>query len=96
MPCFFRFFIGVFSVSLAAYGEGGGYFQKKAEGGDPEGQYAFAMCCYCGDEGVTKDRAEAVKWLTQAAKQGHAEAQFYLADCYVRGDGGSEESTGSG
>jgi TPR repeat protein len=36
---------------------------------------------------VVEDLAEAVKWWRKAAVQGHAKAQYYLGDCYYKGDG---------
>ena len=37
--------------------------------------------------GVSKDFGKAVYWLTKAAEQGNAEAQFALGVCYVNGEG---------
>ena len=34
-----------------------------------------------------KDEAEAVKWWTLAAQQGHAKAQFFLGVMYAKGEG---------
>jgi TPR repeat protein len=39
------------------------------------------------DVGVSKDSTEAVKWLLQAAEQGHAKAQFELGLLYGMGEG---------
>ncbi len=38
-------------------------------------------------QGVTKDEAEAVKWVRKAADQGHADAQLLLGGMYANGRG---------
>ena len=39
----------------------------------------MGYCCYMGKEAYdSKNYAEAVKWYTKAAEQGHAEAQYSL------------------
>ena len=38
-------------------------------------------------EGVPENKTEAVKWLTLAAEQGDAEAQYWLGFMYDNGDG---------
>ena len=38
-------------------------------------------------EGVTQDYAEALKWFTKAAKQGHALSQIFLGVIYYNGQG---------
>ena len=37
--------------------------------------------------GVEKDPTEAVKWFERAAKKGLAKGKYYLAMCYVKGEG---------
>lgn len=44
-----------------------------AEHGSAEGQCRLGLC-YLKGSGVRKDREEAIKWLSQAAEQGHKEA----------------------
>ena len=44
------------------------------------------MCYYTG-RGVTKSYTKAVEWLTKAANQGDAIAQYYLGQCYQYGRG---------
>jgi TPR repeat protein len=48
-------------------------YRNEAEQGDPGAQYLLGLCYYYG-EGVTKNEAEGIKWIHQAAKQGYAEA----------------------
>ena len=36
---------------------------------------------------MEKDKASAVKWYREAAKQGYARAQVSLGDCYAQGTG---------
>ena len=38
-------------------------------------------------QGVSKDMAEAVRWMRRAAKNGDPNAQFNMAVCYTKGDG---------
>ena len=40
-----------------------------------------------GVRGGVGDRKESVKWYTMAAEQGHVEAQFWLSNCYMQGEG---------
>jgi TPR repeat protein len=42
---------------------------------------------YLLGEGVAKDATEGVKWMSKAAEQGNAEAQYNLGVCYAKGDG---------
>jgi uncharacterized protein len=58
----------------------------KAEKGDAESQYVLGCIYYYGD-GVEKNEAEAVKWITKAAEQGNINAQFALGCCYRDGQG---------
>lgn len=43
--------------------------------------------CYLRGEGVGRDAATAVGWLTRAAELGHERSQLSLAACYARGTG---------
>ena len=40
---------------------------------------------YARGEGCETNKKEAVKWITKAAEKGKAEAQYYLAMCYLDG-----------
>ncbi len=42
---------------------------------------------YHSGDGVTQDYKVAIKWLTPAAEQGHAGAQFNLGIIHYNGDG---------
>jgi len=47
------------------------------------------MCSfYQNGQGVPKDNAKAIKWLTKAAEQGVAVSQFYLGSYYYAGNFG--------
>lgn len=54
-------------------------FRKAAEGGDPEGQFQYALCLRDG-RGVSKDLVEASKWLEKAANSGHLAATNALSE----------------
>lgn len=60
--------------------------KAQAEQGDAVAQFDLAMC-YAEGKGVTQNKAEAVKWWTQAARQKVAAAAAYLGDSYRHGDG---------
>lgn len=52
-----------------------------AEGGDADAQYNLGGSYLSGEGGlVARDDVEALKWITLAANQGHAEAQALLGD----------------
>ena len=51
--------------------------KKKAEAGDAKAQSILGLMYY-GGRFVPQDYMEALKWLTLAAQQGDAEAQFYI------------------
>ena len=57
----------------------------KADGG-PDSCYVLGIMYYKG-EGVTADKAEAVKWLRKAADKGNVRAQYNLGMMYDKGDG---------
>ena len=54
--------------------------RPKAERGDPEAQYELAQLIEAGS-------AEQWMWYCRAATQGHAEAQFTIADHFEHGEG---------
>lgn len=53
-------------------------YQKKAESGDAEAQYALSRFYHYGFGGVTKNEETAKKWMRKAAEQGHEIAQVTL------------------
>ena len=53
--------------------------RARAEAGDAEAQKNLGVM-YAIGEGMPQDDAEAVAWFRKAAEQGHAEAQFILAE----------------
>ena len=62
-------------------------FKAKAEKGDVEAKFYLGVYYFLG-QGVAEDKTEAVKWIREAAQQGHAIGQFTLGLCYLNGDGG--------
>jgi TPR repeat protein len=75
-----------------AHGDGVADLVAKAESGDVAAQLELSGI-YAKGEGVTKDAAAAVKWLTKAAEQGNAEAQLKLGGVYIGGRGVPKNST---
>jgi TPR repeat protein len=59
----------------------------KAAYGNPSAQNYLGFLYISGEEGVTRDGAEAAKWFRQAAEQGVAGAQLNLALILANGDG---------
>jgi len=73
------------SSSLAGALDDHGVLQSArtaATDGDPAAQNRLGLRLAVGDNGL-RDEVEARKWLTEAAAQGHADAQFNLGNlCY--------------
>ena len=61
---------------------------KKAAGGDAEAQFTLAGIF---DRGAKQDLEQAVLWLRRAAAQGHAGAEFALANSLFEGRGQAED-----
>ena len=55
--------------------------------GDSQSQLSLAEAYALGYGGLVVSEEEAVKWLTQAAQQGNAAAQYNLGDMYYFGLG---------
>lgn len=63
-------------------------WMKKVAEKTKNGEYQWVMGRYYQEGwGVQKDSVEAVKWFARAAKKGYAEAKYFLAMCYLNGDG---------
>lgn len=73
-------------ASSVAKGEGIAELIGKAEAGEAAAQLELGGL-YLKGEGVTKDVAAAVKWLSQAAMLGNGEAQMKLGTLYISGKG---------
>lgn len=67
------------------------YYRKAAAQGDPDGEFGLGSM-YAAGEGVKRDTAEARKWITRAAEKSHASAINALAEAYIKGELGIEES----
>ncbi|MGQ0524699.1 MAG: tetratricopeptide repeat protein [Betaproteobacteria bacterium] len=67
------------------------YYRKAAAQNDPDGQFGLGAM-YANGEGVKRDFVEARKWITLAAEKGHGGAINALAQAYISGDLGIEES----
>ena len=62
------------------------HYQKAAASGSKRAQFYLAKCRFFG-QGVTGNKAEALKEITVLAEKGHGESQFFLAACCYTGDG---------
>ena len=65
-------------------------FQRAAEMGNAEAQYALGMEYLEHIHEIlprAAAKAEGAKWLEKAAEQGHEKAQLVLAKCYATGEG---------
>ena len=62
------------------------YYQRAAASGSKRAQFYLAKCRFFG-QGVTGNKAEALKEITVLAEKGHGESQFFLAACCYTGDG---------
>lgn len=71
------------------------YYRKAAEQNDADGQFGLGSM-YAAGEGVKRDLAEARKWITRAAEKGHAGAINVLAQAYINGALGIDESERNG
>jgi TPR repeat protein len=61
-------------------------WKRSAEGNNTRGMILYARCLQEG-VGVTKDRAEAVRWFRKAAELDEPLAMANLGVCYMRGEG---------
>ena len=61
--------------------------QNAAASGDAEAQFRLGLLYRNGDNGVTKDDAEAATWYRKAAEQGYAKAQLTLGYMLAEGLG---------
>jgi TPR repeat protein len=50
-------------------------------------QFNLAVCCFTGNYGVEKDLEKAIYWLSEAAANGIARAQYNLGYFYMNGIG---------
>jgi uncharacterized protein len=60
--------------------------QKRADANDPAAQAALAFCYDLGMH-VKPDGKESIRWLTKAANQGYAPAEYELGRIYLYGRG---------
>ena len=67
-------------------------YRRAMEQNDVKAQNRLGYA-YAHGEGVSEDKAEAVKWYRKAAEQGNASAQYNIGLCYYRGRGVSENKT---
>ncbi len=85
----------------ADYGQGFACLDAAAKGGHPKAQFYLGMSFKQGTvlenefhvAFVPQNKVQARYWLEQSAKQGDAEAQFYLATFYTTGEGGGADDT---
>lgn len=78
--------LAMMMATPVANGDGVADLVAKAEKGEAVAQLELGGI-YLKGEGVPKDVAEAVKWLSKAAEQGNGEAQMKLGGIYIGGRG---------
>jgi uncharacterized protein len=61
--------------------------RQQAEQGDADAQYQLGLWYMVGEEPLTQDYEEAVKWFRRSTNQGFAGSQFKLATMYWAGKG---------
>ena len=61
--------------------------EQYAKAGDPKAQTLLARYYWVGMFGAVLDNKRALKWITKAAEQGHAEGQYFLGLAYMQGTG---------
>ncbi len=71
------------------------YYRKAAVQGEPEGEYGLGSM-YAAGQGVKRDPGEARKWIARAAEKGHAAAINSLAQAYISGELGIDETQRNG
>jgi TPR repeat protein len=59
----------------------------KAAAGDAQSQYELGLLLLNGEQGASKNPAQALTWLEMAAKSGHANARYTLGIMYQKGQG---------
>ncbi|MBU0602417.1 MAG: sel1 repeat family protein [Gammaproteobacteria bacterium] len=68
----------------------------RAETGDAEAQYAYAMMLSAAGTSEREDLAESIRWLEKAAAQGHSRAQYELALAFKLGRGTLQDYAAAG
>jgi uncharacterized protein len=68
-----------------------GYFQRAAEAGVPDAQYALAQLYAYGRGVAAGDDQQARQWLEKAARSGHDTAQIELGIWLINGRGGEKD-----
>lgn len=71
------------------------YLRKAAAQGYAEAQFELGAA-YAAGEGVKRDPEEARRWMTRAAQGGYRSAIVVMADAYIGGGLGIEDSERSG
>jgi TPR repeat protein len=70
------------------------WYARAAQGGDPAGQFNFALCCEHG-RGTVIDLAEAARWYLASAEQGVGPAMKNLSNMYRDGRGVDQDPKAS-
>lgn len=68
------------------------WFRKAAEQGNALGQLGLSTMYALGEGGLKQDFTEARKWVTRAADQGNKQAIGIMAEAYVKGNLGLDET----
>ncbi|MEX6246961.1 tetratricopeptide repeat protein [Providencia hangzhouensis] len=60
--------------------------EQEAQKGDIKAQVMLGIGYYLGNE-LKQDYGKAKKWLTMASNKGNSDAQLFLGDMYLNGNG---------
>ena len=88
--CLLACVAGAFPLNPSFTPEAVAGYKAKADAGDAEAQYRYAMALAIG-RGVAQDKSEAVKWFRKSAEQGDHRAQNCLGCCCAKGEGIAED-----
>lgn len=90
------FLIACNDVCLADNDLYGHQLRKLAEQGDGEAQFALALLCEFGEQGVDRDPEKALFWFLQAGNSGIPAACLYLGIKFENGSGVARDPVAAG
>jgi uncharacterized protein len=93
VPYVHTFNQGMIALSKDDYPNVAKLLRPLAERGDPRAQFWIGYMYQEGKGGLTRDLAEALKWLQRSADQGERFAQYRLGSAYASGAGVARDFT---